>query len=163
MVSAGWLAAGIREPNAMTLATADKRGHPSARIVLLKDVGERGFTFFTNYESRKGHDLTANPHASLVLFWPELERQICIAGSVSKVSRAESKKYFDSRPKGSQAGSLRFQPERNHRRPLDNGEKAPYSGGKTPRRRRAASPLLGRFLRRARPHRVLARPPEPPA
>src|ERR1700729_3269342 len=70
---------------------------PHARIVLLKNISENGFTFFTNYESRKGSELSANPHASLVLFWPELERQICIAGSVSKVSRAESKKYFDSR------------------------------------------------------------------
>src|ERR1700729_3289315 len=90
-------ASGIREPNAMTLATADRRGRPSARIVLLKNISENGFTFFTNYESRKGSELSANPHASLVLFWPDLERQVCIAGSVSKVSRAESKKYFDSR------------------------------------------------------------------
>jgi len=94
-------AAGIREANAMTLATANKQGRPSARIVLLKNISQKGFTFFTNYESRKGSELAANPHASLVLFWPELERQVCIAGSVSKVSRAESKKYFDSRPKGS--------------------------------------------------------------
>src|ERR1700749_4342347 len=65
------LKAGIREPNAMTLATADRRGRPSARIVLLKGVSEKGFSFFTNYESRKGQELTANPHASLVLFWPE--------------------------------------------------------------------------------------------
>ena len=92
---------GIREPNAMTLATADRRGRPSARIVLLKGVSEKGFTFFTNYQGRKGHELAANPHASLVLFWPELERQICIAGSVTKVSRAESKTYFESRPRGS--------------------------------------------------------------
>lgn len=95
------IAAGIREPNAMALATADKQGRPSVRIVLLKEVGPKGFTFFTNYESRKGCELAENPHASLVLFWPELERQVCIAGSVSKVTRAESKKYFDSRPKGS--------------------------------------------------------------
>ena len=95
------LKAGLREPNAMTLATADRRGRPSARIVLLKGISEKGFTFFTNYESRKGHELAANPHASLVLFWPELERQVCIAGSVTNVSRAESKAYFDSRPKGS--------------------------------------------------------------
>lgn len=94
-------AAGIREANAMTLATADRQGRPSARIVLLKNISRKGFTFFTNYESRKGHELAANPHASLVLFWPELERQICIAGTVTKVSRAESKKYFNSRPKGS--------------------------------------------------------------
>jgi pyridoxamine 5'-phosphate oxidase len=95
------LDSGVREPNAMTLATADSRGRPSARIVLLKDISPRGFTFFTNYESRKGQELAKNPHASLVLFWPEMERQICIAGSVRKVSRAESKRYFDSRPKGS--------------------------------------------------------------
>jgi pyridoxamine 5'-phosphate oxidase len=95
------VAAGLREPNAMTLATADAQGRPSARIVLLKDIGEKGFTFFTNYDSRKGSELAANPRASLVLFWSELERQVCIAGSVTKVSRAESKKYFDSRPKGS--------------------------------------------------------------
>ncbi len=95
------LAADIPEPNAMTLATADRRSRPSARIVLLKGISQKGFTFFTNYESRKGSELSANPHAALVLFWPQLERQICIAGSVRKVSRAESKKYFDSRPKGS--------------------------------------------------------------
>jgi pyridoxamine 5'-phosphate oxidase len=95
------LKAGLREPNAMTLATADRRGRPSARIVLLKGVNQKGFTFFTNYESRKGHELAANPHASLVLFWPELERQVCIAGSVTKVSRAESEAYFNTRPKGS--------------------------------------------------------------
>jgi len=95
------LKAGLREPNAMTLATADRRGRPSARIVLLKGISQKGFTFFTNYQSRKGQELAANPHASLVLFWPELERQVCIAGSVVKVSRAESKAYFDSRPKAS--------------------------------------------------------------
>lgn len=95
------IAAGIREPNAMALATADKQGRPSVRIVLLKEVSPKGFTFFTNYESRKGYELSENPYASLLLFWSELERQVCIAGSVSKVTRAESKKYFDSRPKGS--------------------------------------------------------------
>ena len=95
------LKAGIREPNAKTLATADRRGRPSARIVLLKGISQTGFTFFSNYESRKGQELAKNPHASLVLFWPELERQVCIAGSVTKVSRAESKAYFDSRPRGS--------------------------------------------------------------
>ena len=91
----------MSEPNAMTLATADKLGHPSSRIVLLKKVDERGFTFFTNYESRKGRELAENPNVSLVLFWPQLERQICIAGTVEKVSRAESEQYFNSRPKGS--------------------------------------------------------------
>src|SRR5579863_4649048 len=95
------LNAKLTEPNAMTLATADKHGHPSARIVLLKNVDANGFTFFTNYESHKGHDLSANPHAALVMFWAELERQVCIAGKVTKVSREISAKYFSSRPKGS--------------------------------------------------------------
>jgi pyridoxamine 5'-phosphate oxidase len=91
----------VPEPNAMTLATATKRGQPSARIVLLKGMDKRGLTFFTNYESRKGRELSENPNASAVLFWPELERQICIAGTVTKTSREESEKYFESRPKGS--------------------------------------------------------------
>jgi pyridoxamine 5'-phosphate oxidase len=95
------LAAKLAEPNAMTLATCDKSGHPSARIVLLKGVDEHGFTFFTNYESRKGRELTENPNAALVIYWPEMERQVNIAGTVSKVSREESAQYFNSRPKGS--------------------------------------------------------------
>jgi pyridoxamine 5'-phosphate oxidase len=89
------------DPTAMTLATADKQGRPSARIVLLKGVDERGFIFFTNYESRKGQELSENPHASLVFYWPDLERQVCIAGEVSRLSRAESEAYFKTRPKGS--------------------------------------------------------------
>ncbi len=95
------VASGLTEPNAMTLATADKHGRPSARIVLLKNVEADGFTFFTNYDSRKGRDLAENPIASLAIFWAELERQVCIAGSVAKVSREVSEKYFNSRPKGS--------------------------------------------------------------
>jgi pyridoxamine 5'-phosphate oxidase len=95
------LDAKLPEPNAMTLATADDHGRPSARIVLLKNVDANGFTFFTNYESRKGRELTANPHAALVLYWAELERQVCITGTVTKVSREISAKYFGSRPKGS--------------------------------------------------------------
>jgi pyridoxamine 5'-phosphate oxidase len=88
--------------NAATLATADKNGIPSARVVLLKGLDERGFTFFTNYESRKGRELAENPNAALVFYWQELERQVCIAGLVGKISRAESEKYFKSRPRGSQ-------------------------------------------------------------
>jgi pyridoxamine 5'-phosphate oxidase len=88
--------------NAATLATADKNGRPSARTILLKGVDERGFIFFTNYESRKGRELAENPNASLVFFWQQLERQICVAGLVEKVSREESEKYFKSRPRGSQ-------------------------------------------------------------
>ena len=89
------------EPNAMTLATADKQGRPSARMVLLKGVDERGFSFFTNYESRKGRELDENPQATLVFHWSELERQVCVSGSVKKLSVEESAAYFKSRPKGS--------------------------------------------------------------
>ncbi|HVU28362.1 MAG TPA: pyridoxamine 5'-phosphate oxidase [Verrucomicrobiae bacterium] len=88
--------------NAMTLATVDKNGIPSTRTVLLKGVDERGFIFFTNHDSRKGRELAENPNAALTFFWPELERQVCVAGTVEKISREESEKYFKSRPRGSQ-------------------------------------------------------------
>lgn len=91
--------------NAMTLATADKEGRPSARIVLLKGVDERGFIFFTNYDSRKGHELTENPRGALVFYWPDLERQVCIAGDVTRLPEAESEAYFKSRPRGSRIGA----------------------------------------------------------
>src|SRR5688500_9740327 len=80
----------VDEPNAMTLATATPSGEPSARIVLLKGADERGFTFFTDYRSRKGRELDANPRAALVFWWHELERQVRISGSVSQVTREES-------------------------------------------------------------------------
>jgi pyridoxamine 5'-phosphate oxidase len=99
------LTAQLIEPAAMTLATADQSGRPSARIVLLKGVNEAGFTFFTNYESRKGRELAENPRASLVVYWAELERQILIAGDVTRTSREESEKYFAMRPRGSQLGA----------------------------------------------------------
>jgi pyridoxamine 5'-phosphate oxidase len=86
---------------AMTLATADKQGRPSARVVLLKGVDHRGFIFFTNYESRKGQELAENPQAALVLYWPEQEREVCIAGEISPLPPAESDAYFRSRPHGS--------------------------------------------------------------
>ena len=98
--------AGLLEPTAMTLATADEEGRPSARIVLLKGADERGFSFFTNYRSRKGSELAVNPNAALVFFWRELERQICIAGTVSKLTREEADAYFRSRPRGSRLGAL---------------------------------------------------------
>src|SRR5438874_5568595 len=87
--------------NAMTLATADKDGRPSARIVLLKGVDDRGFVFFTNYDSRKGHELAENPQAALVFYWSDLERQVCIAGDITKLSAEESEAYFKTRPRGS--------------------------------------------------------------
>ncbi|HEY5297548.1 MAG TPA: pyridoxamine 5'-phosphate oxidase [Verrucomicrobiae bacterium] len=88
--------------NAASLATADKNGKPSARIVLLKGLDERGFVFFTNYGSRKGRELAENPNAALVFYWQQLERQVCIAGLAEKISRADSENYFKSRPRGSQ-------------------------------------------------------------
>jgi len=95
----------IDEVNAMTLATASKDAVPSARIVLLKDYDERGFVFFTNYSSHKGHELQVNPSAALVFFWKELERQIRVQGTVEKISNEESDFYFFSRPTGSRIGA----------------------------------------------------------
>jgi pyridoxamine 5'-phosphate oxidase len=95
----------IDEVNAMTLATASKEGVPSARIVLLKDYDERGFVFFTNYNSQKGDEMKMNPHAALVFFWKELERQIRIQGMIEKINSEESDIYFFSRPPGSRIGA----------------------------------------------------------
>jgi pyridoxamine 5'-phosphate oxidase len=97
--------AGIVEPNAMVLATADKSGRPSSRLVLLKQVDARGFVFFTNYSSRKGRELTENPHASLTFPWHALERQVCVTGTIIKVSREEAEAYFKLRPRGSRLGA----------------------------------------------------------
>ena len=95
----------IFEVNAMTLATSTKNGKPSARIVLLKGYDERGFIFFTNYESQKGSELAENPNAALVFFWKEIERQIRIEGIVEKTTAQESDEYFLSRPAGSRIGA----------------------------------------------------------
>ena len=100
------LVAKIVEPNAMTLATASAEAVPSARIVLLKDFSEKGFVFFTNYDSYKGQQLAENPKACLVFFWKELERQVRITGLVNKLAAAESDAYFHSRPKGSRLGAI---------------------------------------------------------
>ena len=98
-------AAQLREPNAMTLATATPDGAPSARIVLLKGVDERGFVFYTDFRSRKGAELEANPRAALVFHWGELERQVRVTGGVARVSRDESEAYFATRPLGSRVGA----------------------------------------------------------
>jgi pyridoxamine 5'-phosphate oxidase len=99
------LNAEVEEPNAMTLSTAAPDGTPSARIVLLKGVDERGFRFYTNYDSRKGTELDQNPHAALVFWWAPLERQVRIEGSVERLPDDESTEYFRSRPRGSQLGA----------------------------------------------------------
>jgi pyridoxamine 5'-phosphate oxidase len=99
------LLADIREPNAMVLATADKTGIPNARVVLLKGFDEKGFVFYTNYDSVKGTELEENPFATLVFNWLDLERQIRIKGTVVKTSEEESATYFHRRPKSSQIGA----------------------------------------------------------
>lgn len=99
------LQAQVPEPTAMTLATTTTAGRPSARIVLLKGYDERGFVFFTNYQSRKGQELANNPYASLLFFWPALERQVRLEGRIEKVDAAESDEYFHSRPLGSRIGA----------------------------------------------------------
>jgi pyridoxamine 5'-phosphate oxidase len=99
------LHAQLYEPNAMTLATADATGRPSARTVLLKGFDAAGFVFYTNYDSRKGRDLMDNPQAALLFWWGELERQVRIEGRVKKVGAEESEAYFQSRPRDSQLGA----------------------------------------------------------
>jgi pyridoxamine 5'-phosphate oxidase len=95
----------IEEVNAMTLATVNNEGRPSARIVLLKGFDEKGFVFFTNYQSKKGKELEDNPHAALVFFWKELERQVRIEGGIEKISEEDSDAYYQSRPAGSRIGA----------------------------------------------------------
>ena len=89
---------GLNEPNAMILATSDKKAKPSARVVLLKELSRKGLTFFTNYSSRKGKNLSENSLASLLFYWAELERQVRIEGKIKKLLKKESQKYFDTRP-----------------------------------------------------------------
>ncbi|HEX4795448.1 MAG TPA: pyridoxamine 5'-phosphate oxidase [Humisphaera sp.] len=100
------IAAKVNEPNAMTLATCKPDGQPSARMVLLKIVNADGFAFFTNYDSQKGHQLAQNPRAALVFFWPELERQVRIEGTISRTSEHESDEYFGARPPDARIGAV---------------------------------------------------------
>ena len=96
----------VMEPNAMTLSTVSAQGLPSSRIVLLKEVDEVGFHFFTNYESRKGKEMDSNPHVALLFFWPELQRQVRIEAKVQKLTPEASDAYFQSRPKESRLGAI---------------------------------------------------------
>ena len=98
-------AADLKEPNAMTLSTASPEGRPSGRVVLLKEVSDIGFVFYTNYTSRKSQELETNPYASLTFYWGELERQVRVEGRVQRVSREESEAYFRTRPRGSRLGA----------------------------------------------------------
>lgn len=112
----------LSEPNAMALATSTRDGKPSLRIVLLKGFDEDGFVFYTNYKSRKGHELHENPYAAITFFWSELQRQVRIEGKISKVSREKSEEYFHSRPIKSQLGALASHQSQTlkNRQELDN-------------------------------------------
>jgi pyridoxamine 5'-phosphate oxidase len=128
----------LMDLTAMTLATADKEGRPSARVVLLKGVDERGFVFYTNYESRKAQELAENPRAALVFYWSDQEREVCITGEVSKLSPEESDAYFKSRPRGSRLAAWASKQSAviRDRAALDERwqqVEAQYSGGEVPR------------------------------
>jgi pyridoxamine 5'-phosphate oxidase len=99
------IASGMKLPEAMTLATATRDGRPSARVVLLKDVDNDGFVFYTNYRSAKARDLEANPQAALVFYWSQFDRQVRVEGTVERVSAEESRTYFKTRPRESQIGA----------------------------------------------------------
>lgn len=103
------LKADVAEPNAMSLSTVNAEGKPSSRIVLIKEFDQRGFSWFTNYDSAKGQDLGSNPHAALLFFWTALERQVRIEGRIEKLSDAENDAYFNSRPLGSRQSALASQ------------------------------------------------------
>ncbi|ADV67972.1 pyridoxamine 5'-phosphate oxidase [Deinococcus maricopensis] len=105
------LRADLPEPYAMTLATADAQGRPSARTVLLRGADARGFTFYSNYDSHKGHDLNGNPHAELLFYWPQLERQVRVRGAVTRVPDEESDAYFHARPRESQLAAHASTPQ----------------------------------------------------
>ena len=135
-----------------TLATADAQGHPSARIVLVRIVDERGFAFFTNYESRKGRELDANPHAALCFHWVSLDEQIRVEGRVERVSDEESDEYFNGRPRGSQLGAWasaqsRVLPAREALEEKYREIERQYDGRNVPR-----PPFWGGF--RIVPHRI---------
>jgi pyridoxamine 5'-phosphate oxidase len=132
------LAADLHEPNAMTLATATPDGRPSARVVLLKGLDERGFVFYTSYEGRKGGELETNPYCALVFYWGELERQVRVEGRASRVSEEESDEYFGSRPRGSRLGAWASEQSRpvEGRGALEErlrGLEAEYEGREVPR------------------------------
>lgn len=151
------------EPNAMTLATVDADGYPHCRILLLKGLDERGFTFFTNYESAKGRQLAANPRAAMTFFWPALERQVRIEGSVEKVTPEESDAYYQVRPLGSRLGAWASPQSRVI---ADRAEPGTAARGNRAAFRRPAAELsraLGRLPSPAAAHRVLAGAAEPPA
>ena len=153
-------AAGVGAPEAMTLATADADGRPSARMLLLKSADERGFTFFSGYESRKGRELAENPRAALVFYWRPLGRQVRVEGTVRRLSAEESDAYWATRPPRSRAAAAASRQSE----PIDEPRRARGRVRAAPPRRRGAEPgPLGRLRARAGGDRALAAPRRPPA
>ena len=152
----------ITLPNAMTLATAGADALPTARMVLLKGFDDRGFVFFSNYDSRKGKQLASNPNAALVFYWSELERQVGITGGVTRLEKSESEEYFDSRPLGSRIGA--WASPQSEVIPGRGGARA--ARGRTGRQisvgRHPIARPLGWIQIDTEGLRVLAEPPEPP-
>ncbi len=157
------VAAGVEMPEAMTLATADAEGRPSARTVLLKSAAEDGFRFFTNTESRKGRELAENPNGALVFHWPqEPRRQVTVAGPVAPLPRDEAEEYFRTRPLGSRLGAWASRQTDGHPGARDARPGVRRGRGGI-RRRPAPAALVGRLPPDAHAARVLAEPPEPPS
>ena len=134
----GAASCGLKEPTSMTLATASAEGRPSIRTVLLKSFGPDGFVFYTNLESRKGRDLTANPRVALCFYWGPLEKQVIVEGTVTRATSAEADEYWASRPRDSQIGgwaSIQSRPMANRAEFLARIEtvKAQYEGKTIPR------------------------------
>jgi len=152
----------LMDSTAMTLATADKAGpRPSARVVLLKGVDERGFVFYTNYESRKAQELAENPRAALVFYWSDQERQVCIAGEVSKLSPAESGWLFQDPAAREPARSLGLETKRGDSRPRGPRGTVAANGSSISGRGGPVSTFLGRLSAPADENRILARAREP--
>ncbi len=151
------------DPNAMALATVDADGLPDLRMVLLKGVDPSGFVFYTNSLSAKGRELAEQPKAALLFHWKSLRRQVRVRGRVEPVTAAEADSYFASRPRDSQIGAWASEQSRGHGRSIRAGEADRRIRAEVRRRPGAAAALLDRLSRGAERHRVLARPPVPPA
>ena len=146
---------------AMTLATADKQGRPSARVVLLKGVDQRGFVFYTNYDSRKGQELAENPQAALVFYWSDQERQVCIAGEVSKLPSGRVGRVFQDAAAREPPGGLGLAAKRGHSGPGGPRREVAANGGSIRGPGSALAAVLGRVSAVPGAHRVLARTTQP--
>ena len=151
----------LMDLTAMTLATVDKQGRPSARVVLLKGVDQRGFVFFTNYDSRKGQELAENPQAALVFYWSDQERQVCIAGEVSKLPPAEIGCVFQDAAAREPRGGLGLEAKRDRSGPGGTRREVEASGGSGTRPGSPPTAVLGRVPADSHARGVLARATQP--